>query len=60
MFDDGTGTFNWMTIKSELKNLPNGTFLVIVQSYSDKNEAITAMKSLRESDPKAGYWMSAN
>jgi hypothetical protein len=46
--------------KSELKNLPNGTFLVIVQSYSDKNEAITAMKSLRESDPKAGYWMSAN
>ncbi len=46
--------------KSELKVLPNGTFLVIVQTYSDKNEAALALKSLRESDPKAGYWMSAN
>jgi nucleoid DNA-binding protein len=46
--------------KSELKVLPNGTFLVIVQSYSDRNEAMTAMNSLRLNDPKAGYWMSAN
>ena len=46
--------------KSELKNLPNGTFLVIVQSYSDKGEAIVALNSLRQKDPKAGYWMSAN
>ncbi len=46
--------------KSELKVLPNGTFLVIVQTYSDKNEATLALKSLRESDPKAGYWISAN
>lgn len=46
--------------KSELKVLPNATFLVIVQSYSDKNEAIAALNSLRQSDPKAGYWLSAN
>jgi nucleoid DNA-binding protein len=46
--------------KSELKVLPNGTFLVIVQTYTDRNEATTALKSLRQSDPKAGYWMSAN
>ncbi len=46
--------------KSELKILPNGTFLVVVQSYSDKNEAIAALNSLRQTDPKAGYWMSAN
>lgn len=46
--------------KSELKDLPNGTFLVIVQSYTDKAEATLALKSLRQSDPKAGYWISAN
>ena len=46
--------------KSELKILPNGTFLVIVQSYTDKTKALTALSSLRKSDPKAGYWMSAN
>ena len=45
---------------SELKIMPNQTFLVIVQTYSDKNQATTALKSLRQSDPKAGYWMSAN
>ncbi|MEI7523820.1 MAG: SPOR domain-containing protein [Mariniphaga sp.] len=46
--------------KSELKIMPNESFLVIVQSYSDKIQAITALKALRQSDPKAGYWMSAN
>ena len=46
--------------KSELKILPNGTFMVIVQSFSDKGEAILALNSLRQKDPKAGYWMSAN
>jgi len=46
--------------KPELKVLPNGTFLVIVQSYTDKKEATAALKSLRQSDPRAGYWMSAN
>ncbi len=46
--------------KPELKVMPNETFLVIVQSYSDKNEAITVLRTLRQSDPKAGYWMSAN
>ena len=45
---------------SELKSLSNGTFLVIVQSYSDKSEALAALSSLRRTDPGAGYWMSAN
>lgn len=46
--------------KSELKVQPNGSFLVIVQTYTDKNEAMVALKGLRESEPQAGYWMSAN
>ena len=46
--------------KSELKVMPNGTFLVIVQSYKDKNEALVTLNSLRQKDPKAGYWMTAN
>ncbi|MCX6236947.1 MAG: SPOR domain-containing protein [Bacteroidia bacterium] len=46
--------------KSELKVQPNGSFLVIVQSYSDKNEAITALRTLREAEPQIGYWMSVN
>ena len=46
--------------KSELKILPKGAFLVIVQSYADKSEAITALSSLRKKDPAAGFWMSAN
>ena len=46
--------------KSELKVMPNETFLIIVQSYTDKNLAVNALKALRQSDPKAGYWMSAN
>ena len=46
--------------KSEMKVLPNESFLVIVQSYADKNEATLALKGLREAEPTAGYWMSAN
>ena len=46
--------------KSEMKVQPNGTFLVIVQSYTDKAEATLALKNLRETDPATGYWMSAN
>jgi len=46
--------------KSNLKVLPNQSFLVIVQSYSDKNEAVMALKILREAEPQTGYWMSAN
>lgn len=46
--------------RSELKVLPNGLFLVIVQSYSDKNEATTALKAMRKAEPQAGYWMSVN
>ena len=45
--------------KSEIKTLQNGTFLVIVQSYTDKNEAMVALKGLREAEPQAGYWLSA-
>jgi len=46
--------------KSELKIQPNGSFLVIVQSYNDKNEATVALKGLREAEPQIGYWLSAN
>ena len=46
--------------KPELKILPNGSFLVIIQSYADKKEAATALASLRQTDPKAGYFMSPN
>ncbi len=46
--------------KSEMKVQPNGTFLVIVQTYTDKSEATVALKNLRETDPATGYWMSAN
>lgn len=46
--------------KPELKVLPNGLFLVIVQSYTEKNEALIAMKALREAEPQTGYWMSVN
>jgi nucleoid DNA-binding protein len=44
--------------KPELKVLPNGSFLVIVQSYTDRNEAYIALNTLREAEPKTGYWMS--
>lgn len=46
--------------KSEMKVLPNESFLVIVQTYTDKNEATVALKGLREAEPQAGYWMSVN
>jgi len=46
--------------KSELKVLPNESFLVIVQSYTDRTEATAALKSLRAAEPDAGYWMSVN
>ncbi len=45
---------------SELKVMPNGTFLIIVQAYAEKNEAFTALQNLKESDPKSGYWLSRN
>jgi len=46
--------------KSEMKVLQNESFLVIVQTYTDKNEATVALKSLREAEPQTGYWMSVN
>jgi len=46
--------------KSELIVLPNGSFLVIVQSYRDRKEALTSLRSLREAEPQTGYWMSVN
>ena len=46
--------------KPELKVQPNGMFLVIIQSYSDRNNATMALKGLREAEPKAGYFISAN
>ncbi len=46
--------------KSELRVLPNESFLVIVQSYSDKSEATVALKTLRDAEPQTGYWMSVN
>jgi nucleoid DNA-binding protein len=46
--------------KSEMKVQPNGSFLVIVQSYSDKNEATVALRNLREAEPQIGYWISEN
>ncbi len=45
---------------SELKIMPNGTFLIVVQAYAEKNEAFTALMKLKESDPKSGYWVSRN
>jgi hypothetical protein len=45
--------------KPELKSLSNGSFLVIVQSYSDRKSATAALNALRLAEPKTGYWMSA-
>jgi hypothetical protein len=45
---------------SELKVMPNGTFLIVVQAYADKSEAFTALQHLQEADPKSGYWVSRN
>jgi nucleoid DNA-binding protein len=44
--------------KSELKIMPNGSYLVIVQSYTERRDATIALKSLREAEPLTGYWMS--
>lgn len=46
--------------KSEIKIQPNGAFLVIVQSYSNQQEATKALTALRQADPNVGYWMSIN
>ena len=46
--------------KSEIKIQPNGSFLVVVQSYTNKNEAVGALNSLRAAEPTAGYWISTN
>jgi cell division septation protein DedD/nucleoid DNA-binding protein len=46
--------------KSEIKIQPNGSFLVVVQSYTNKNEALDALKSLHAAEPNAGYWISTN
>jgi len=45
--------------KPGISQAPNGNYVVTVQGYSDKNEAILALKSLREKEPQAGYWMPA-
>ena len=46
--------------KAESKVQPNGSFLIIVQSYSDKSEAMTALNGLRQAEPQSGYWLSVN
>ena len=43
--------------QSKLDQLSNGNFIVTIQSYSDRNEALLALNMLREKEPKAGYWM---
>jgi len=43
--------------KSKLDQFSNGTFMVTVQSYSDKNEALLCLNTLRDKEPQAGYWM---
>jgi nucleoid DNA-binding protein len=43
--------------QSKMDKFANGTFMVTVQSYSDRNEAQLALNSLREGEPKTGYWM---
>jgi cell division protein FtsN len=44
--------------KSTVGQVPNGNYVVTVQSYADKNEAVTALTNLRNQEPEAGYWMS--
>jgi hypothetical protein len=41
----------------EIKPLKSGAFMVTIQSYSDRNEALLALDSLQEAEPEAGYWM---
>jgi hypothetical protein len=43
--------------KSELNQLPNGNYLVTVQSYAGWDDARLALNKLREEEPQAGYWI---
>ena len=43
---------------STIDQFANGNYIVTVQSYVDKDEAVLALRSLREQEPNAGYWMS--
>lgn len=43
--------------QSKLDQFTNGTCMVTVQSYADRNEAQLALNTLREKEPQAGYWM---
>ena len=43
--------------QSKLDQLPNGKFIVTIQSYSDRDEAYLALNLLHEKEPNAGYWM---
>lgn len=42
---------------SELNQLPNGNYMVTVQSYAGWDEARIALSKLREEEPSAGYWI---
>jgi nucleoid DNA-binding protein len=42
---------------SELTQLPNGNYMVTVQSYSFWDDAQLALNNLRELEPQAGYWI---
>jgi nucleoid DNA-binding protein len=43
--------------QSKLDEFKNGTFMITVQSYSDRNEALVTLNTLRDKDPQTGYWM---
>lgn len=43
--------------QSKMDQFANGTFMVTVQSYADRNEAQVALNTLRDKEPGAGYWM---
>ena len=45
---------------SELKMQANGSYLIVVQTYNNKADALAAVKKLNEADPGIGYWMSEN
>lgn len=44
--------------KSTIDQAANGNFIVTIQSYSEKDEAVLALQTLRNQEPEAGYWMS--
>jgi nucleoid DNA-binding protein len=46
-----------MGYQSKMDQFPNGNFIVTVQSYVDKSEALIALNILREKEPQTGYWM---